>query len=442
MGFLDGFLGQRREYQAQADRDNEQERARNERILQTLAGSDDPEIRASAVTAMLSGAAEGKVGKGLSGFFGAMRQHPLFSALTSLVNSPVQETDTLGNGKVSTGMPGTEYTPQGNLPSRAARMDQATTAVGAPPPAAAHLGTPVTTLTHPAPRQIFLDPAERAKRNASAALEGRITGGVGAYKTLTGNDMSNEDIEDVTRGAMGAPRRRSASRPGTLTLRDGTTIAGSFDPDTGTYVDADGNPQTEIKSFTPGNPNANANAGAFTVHTPDKASPTGWSAVRKTPDGHEIDRTPIAAPAPPGMLMSTVSAPSGVYGVTKGGGTVPLQIPKGVDPATYAEHLHTQMQSIMAAAKSATPSMGTLNDPEENAKQLDVAAKAAGFPQGWAQVQATYAEAVKAVGTGVPAAGAPPPAAQHPGRGTAPAAKKPQSGDLFGILTGAGRGGG
>lgn len=462
-GFLQGFTSASDRLRQEEGRNADAQRERNNRILQTLIGSDDQDISKMAMTALLTGAGEGKQAKGLNGFFGEIRQHPLFNTLTQLIGSTKNVSEDLG--PAGAGMPGQQIdirpgapgAGRPGIPGGPVNTPPTTggIATGAPPPAAEHqLGTPITSLSHPAPREIFMDPAKREMLNAAAGVEGRVTGGAHAFQTLTGTKPSHEFIESTARGAMGAPQKVQADIPVTLTYHDGTTGAGFFDQTNNVYKDASGNIRTDVKSFTRQTGAVNPNANAFTVKTPDPNSPTGYSAVRKRPDGTEIDRTPVAPPPPPGAFSTVVAAPSGVYGVPRTGTTgavVPLQIPKGVDPATYASHLEQQLRQIQQTAKAMVPAVGSLNDPEETSRQLDIAAKSQGFTS-WAQAQATYAAAVKAVGEGVPAAGAPPPAAKYPG--TAPKAKgkgtvssTPQGppGDPFNVLTkpnAGGRGGG
>lgn len=447
-GFLDGFNQRTAEHRAEAERTAAGERDRSGKILSTLAGSDDPEVRNLAVTAMLSGAAEGKAGKGLSGFFGQVRQHPLFQALTQLVATPTAVDHDVVRPAMTPGLPGTTL-PRPRAPgdlTTGPETPAAAPAVGAPPPSPLGVRTPHSSYRTYEPRKLFLSDEEKAAGVARGTMSGRLSGAYGAYETLTGTKPDKEFVESTTRGALGAPRRVQTDKTGTLELQDGTTVAGYFDQETDRYYDANGQQRGDVKGFIPGNPNAGQGQGHYV---------TGADGVVRLIQGTTATEVnggqPIGKPQqPPSLFNGLVQTPGGLYGVTRSGASQPIGgVPVGTDPQVYASQLQQLIQQVRQNANGRVAKFGNFTDPEAMRLALEEEAKTAGYPS-WAALNQAHAEAVARVGgtvppgAGGPAVGAPPPGSLPPksaGRGQTPAAKANDPDGLRKFI-GGGRGGG
>lgn len=188
-GFLTGLNGQIDEARAYNRKQAELQDARESAIFNSLANSDDPDIRAAAVTGLLTGKSPGKF---FDRYLGKMQEHPSFQQIRELVGSGHQA------------FPGeTEGT---------RRKMEATT---------------------------------------GGQITGRVSGAVrGAHDA--GADLAPDQIRRVAMGATGAAQGRApALQKVVITRKDGTTTGGYFNPDPSNpgFYDDDGNPIDDVVSY-------------------------------------------------------------------------------------------------------------------------------------------------------------------------------------------------
>lgn len=303
-----------------------------QRALEHLANADDPQIRAAAVTAMLTPKKAGS-GGALSKWFGQQRDHPVFDQVHQLVNG--------GNGQ--------------------------------------------------APVQPFLSPEAKADAEGRGRETGRLGGANQAYSDITGTNLPDEDLRRMAMGSVGAPPSRlTGSKPGIVTLEDGTQVAGSFDPTTQMYSDSDGSILSGVKSWQPNGPRAagNPNPGATWTTVPDHNSPTGYSKVHLDATGKELGRAPTGAPqAPPNQIFQT---PGGFTGVAPGraGGAPPRMVDvqggntpsKTENPSVSFDALRNIMNDVEHRAQASIFKPGGIPpEPAEINAARDREAQTAGF---------------------------------------------------------------
>lgn len=388
---MGAFLGQYNKesglIREENDKKNAADAAIEQRALEHLANSDHPDIRAAAVTAMLTPKKMGAAGP-LSQWFGKQQSHPVFSDVHRLING------------------------------------------GAQP---------------------FMGVEERSAATTAGTVSGRIEGANTGYRNITGEDLPNEALARGAQGALGAPpNRRAMPQYGTITLADGTTVAGSFDPETQEYADSDGNYVSGAKSFSRTNGAAgggNPSTGGQWITQPDGRG--GFTRVHVDAHGKPMSEgVPTVGPnAPPNQIFQT---PGGFTGVAPGrdGGAPPKVIDvQGGSMPTKPESPGVSFDALRKIAddveKRAQGSVAHFGGLPPDAKELQIArdreAQTAGFENHkalMAQIaagQRAIGAATQGAGTGAPPAGieaAPPasggPAARPGAKGpTKPAETKP-----------------
>lgn len=94
-GLLGGFTGRQREVQTEELRAAELANAREGRLFEALLASPDAEIRSMAATGLLESARPVKRKGGLRGWLGEMESNPLLPRMRTLLDTPVETTETL-----------------------------------------------------------------------------------------------------------------------------------------------------------------------------------------------------------------------------------------------------------------------------------------------------------------------------------------------------------
>lgn len=433
LGFLTGFGNRLHEIRHDEARENEIRASRDQRVLEMLANSDDPEIRTLATTAMLIGPSKKQ------NIFGAAEGHPMLGAIAKLIGTPVRETKTRpGPGLVGPG-PGTGVLPQHSPvePSGPQMHSEVLTSpgesgvapgvdsslAGAPGAPQMHTLTGVSqdalpthslasllpqshqeTTSHP--REVFMDPSKRAGLNTEAQIGGRIKGLIGGAQQA-GVNLSDDDQTAIVRGIAGAPARIIPPKALTLELSDGTTVGGFANGD-GTFSGPSGELLDNVVRIVP---TTSTNVGAFSARVQDRTSRTGWSLVRKDAAGNITSVTKdVAAPTDPTMFQTVIPTSEGTYGITRGGQvrTIPLP-PPGASPEAYSTRLLALSGAMDSEFESHKTKLGslTLFDQEreynpQNIQQLrDQIAQKYGFAN-YAAFQTELAQATRAVGGRVP----------------------------------------
>jgi hypothetical protein len=207
-----------------------------------------------------------------------------------------------------------------------AEMPEGTPVQGRPVPMGNAAGqVPGPTRFQTVPRQVFLPPEERLRRDEEARLTTRL----GAFRSAMRGAQTPEEVS-LIRGLAGAPQAATlqAGRPYNLKLSSGEVVAGSYDPLSRTYLDQYGQQVDDVQEVLPiAAPRSDTPAGD---KVKDASSPTGWSQVYRNDQGREIYRVQGATPyTPPPVFSSTttVEGPGGVptrTAITRGGETVPL----------------------------------------------------------------------------------------------------------------------
>lgn len=351
-GFQDESSRIRTENQRSADRDQ----ARSDSLFHALANSDDPDIRAAAVTGLLTG---DHPATGMGKWFGKVSGHPAYEQIKGLVAD-------------------------GHQP--------------------------------------FMDPTKRHAAEKSADLDAAIATAEGH-----GVSLSAADKRRMTMSAVGAaPPRGFASQPGTITHTDGTTEAGSFDPDTGQHYDQYGSVSDDVVSFTyhgqrgTGSPST---GGKWNV-VKDATSPTGWTSVHIDAAGKELGRQ-VGVPPPASTLPSFVPAPQPGYGFNtktnkyEASGGEPGAAAKPETSAQSAESLRAIEARIvqMHPAPKASQFIPVTKEAEaQHREQLDVEAKNYGYAD-FTALQEAIAKATGGVSNAVATPPPRPPVPQPKGTG-------------------------
>ena len=299
-------------------RDAEAERERESKVLEHLANSDDPEIRAAAVTGMLT---RGGKSTGLDKWFGKQQQHPAFPIISSLVGaghqpfaSPEEKTKRETRGRVS-----------GELEGRAGFAEQR--------------GAKYT----PEELKELADPRATPRRLTTYPLNVKYYDENGEVQTTTVDYDQNE---------QGDARFQKNGK--------------SFG--------------YEIVAQSRGNftePNAYRGAGRSTVKDtgqyPGETTPTGYWRVNYDANMKELGHAP-GATAPPvssEFIGGPVQTGTGFSGMTKGGTLRPLK-PEGggpppapgVTPQTDVEQIDRDIARVDAIALKRIGT-GNLAEPEK-----------------------------------------------------------------------------
>lgn len=257
---------------------------REQRMLELLASADDPQIKAMAVTGMLSSGQMKKKG-GLRGWMGEIEQNPLLPIISQLIQTPVARTTTVQNPSDVFAMPAlapeTAPSPvptgQPSLPAppptgAAALPAQSPVEAGAPPmtppagpPAMAGAAparnviteAPGTTydVTRMVPRELWVSAEERVHRDTLAKAKADIEGAVAGLQSV---GFSPEEARDLLRNKMVRQYASAAPKLVPGELPDGSPTYGVWDPTTRTAVDLEGN---DIPGFRPRTTTPSASSG-------------------------------------------------------------------------------------------------------------------------------------------------------------------------------------
>lgn len=201
-GLIQGISEGSNQTRAENMRREEMDAAREAKVFEVLANSDDPEMQSLAITGMLH--ASNPKGKKSSSFFrrflGEVNENPVMGQLRQAMG-----------------------------PGSAALPSQAAVEPGAPPmpPAmASPTGQPVTgPVAAGGPRRLFMTPMQKAVAQAQGSYSGRMTAALGAYR-----DARTPEERRLISGMSGAPERLTASQSVTLVYADGSSEAASYDP--------------------------------------------------------------------------------------------------------------------------------------------------------------------------------------------------------------------
>lgn len=261
---LTGFSDRSRDIRADESRRADRQWELERRTLEYLATSDDPDIRAAAITGILDTSSP-QSKRGLGGWFGQVQAHPAFGTIRQLLDTPVTDTKQvptpesgkpiygpeagLGQGFVQgerAGVPDAEWEPGGMMDQvmKNSPIGKVTQVIqGAGNAIAAARGrapidfAPVTT-THR--REAFGSPSDMEAKRTEALYRGRMQGLIGTANQY-GVQFSPDDIQDMMRGMAGAPRRYSRMKPKFVQFRDGSTGMVSYNEETGEATDENGN---------------------------------------------------------------------------------------------------------------------------------------------------------------------------------------------------------
>lgn len=376
--FLGDFNDESGKIRAANDKKAADEAAIEQKALDHLATSDDPHIKAAAVTAMLT-PKKGSGGSGLSKWFGQQRDHPVFDQVKQLM------------------------------------------AGGAEP---------------------FLSEEEKAAQHRSGTILGASRGasqGMREEGIEPTPEFTQRVIEGATgtpqKSAAPKPVTLEVDDPNNpgQTMHIGGIEVG------GQYYDQNYSPITQTihnvftsGSATPHTP-TNPNPGGQHTTVPDKNSSTGYSSVTWDKDGRELHRVPTAPPlAPPNAIFQ---GPTGFLGAAPGRGV--NEPPRIIDVQNSPAVTHTEAPSvnfnslmeihkgIVAQANKPRFPGGPTPPPAQVAQRLDALAKEAKFAS-WDDLNTQIAAAQRAVGGAVQGSGAPPaPIAGSPTQPAAPAGRTP-----------------
>lgn len=375
-GLVGGFNDESTKIRQANTQQAEQEAQRNSKVFDALANSDDPQIRAAAVTGLLTG---NHPADAMGKWFGKVQQHPAYDQISQLVN-------------------------EGHQP--------------------------------------FMNPTDRK----AAELDSEIKG-VSKTAADLHAPLSPDDTRRMILGKIGAPPPRPMMKQyGTIMHSDGTSEAGSFDPNDNQYYDQYGSPANDLKEFRHGGLAAEHPASGGNWSTiKDSASPTGWSKVHVDAAGKELGREQGAS-APSPESFSPVVTPAGVQKFGNKSGTVtPAPGGAGVGHAEPASAGLTSAKEVEASIlKAAGPrptalAPGLSVDPKKTQAWLadvDKAAQRYGYKD-YADVQQKIGEAGRGVQSSVVGSAPPavPPAAGAKKGGTPPAkGKKPGGIDGSAVL--------
>lgn len=376
--FVGGFTDRSDQMRKESQDEQAKIDARAEKVFTLLANSDDPDIRASAVTGLLSG---DHPAKGMDKWFGKVRTHPMYDTISGLVNEghkPFMNPADRPGAEAASGLRqrmGVVRSPDSGLDKPS--QDRAVLGmVGAPPP-------------RPQPYQYGTLTIKKAD-GTTEEVGGSFDPGAGLYYDDDGNYRSDVSGFRRTTGSQGASGH-------------------------GTKVMVDKNSPT----------------GYSYVRFDDTMKEIGRTAGAPAPGSATESQTPVQTPT--GILA--FGNKSGTLKPAKGGEGVTAPAPPGTNVNALRENeasilrLHPQPKPLFAG--------GTVSPDKMNAWRAAVDAEAVKYGYtNFEDLQGKIGAATQDVGGRVaqpppdPAAtaapGAPPPAAapaQKPGQPRRPAAK-------------------
>lgn len=374
-GLIGGFQGRR---DADAKRAYEEDSARRQQegqIFQYLLQSQDPEMRALALSGLFESARPGQKKGGLAGYLGELQGGQVYPLIKSRMDQMVpderlnQPFPTGGTGAGggpspprpgSAAMPGSSPVEPGSAPMAVPGVPSPEVGAGgmAAAPGGAGAPSPGVGMPPPAPPLLPGKPVSQYRRrgtgvptaeeiaesNAAAGMGGRLRA---VTEALLAQGAPPAVVQRAVLGIAGAPPPSARMMAGDqVILADGS---GPFDT---LWVDGiqtlpDGKPvppgsKTVAKSSA---------AGQKTAKEPDPSSPTGWVKVVYGPDGQELYRMPDTPFVPPPAFAGTTTygePGTGVPvrgGVGRQGGVTPLNVD---EPTAVKSQTQTDAESLKA----------------------------------------------------------------------------------------------
>lgn len=214
-GLLGGFAGRKYDVEAQNMAEAQAANAREGKVFEALINSPDPEIKAMAVTGLLSSAQPMKRKSGIRGWLGEMQANPMLPQIQALINTPVTTEEPIP-GLPSRQTSGFIGTPPGQTSSMALPESTPTTggAVTAPQPIPSHLETNIVggplgvTRSVTRPREVFRSPEAQQLLTKRASAQGDVEGEVAG---LIASGFSEQEARDLVKQEY---LRRSAAAAG------------------------------------------------------------------------------------------------------------------------------------------------------------------------------------------------------------------------------------
>lgn len=391
-GLASGFSGASDQARQETLAKEESNRKLETGVFQTLLGSSDPDIRATALTGLFNSVNPKSKG-GLRGWLGETQQNPAFADIRRLMGTPVESQETIPGPhelQMSAAMPSTALTSPGAPPPQRTMTTWKGTAPAAPAmPAEQPLsslamqptGRPSESLTSTVshPRQLFRSPEEEL-----AATEGAKADTI--FRTILGHGGTQDEALEAYMASKGQPRRADSFSGGpAMRLPDGLVVETTRNNRTGAMtVVGSGQPVPPGSSPMP----KNEGGGAIWTRVPDRGqyptkSATGWWRVHRDAAGNEIGHgedeyvppNPYQqGPNAPGQVPTVFDPHTGGYRPAAGGVPTPGEV---TNPTTYQaqKDLEELEKEAMATAR-----VGGMVLPSRLATQREAIAKRMGYP--------------------------------------------------------------
>lgn len=243
-GLVSGFYDAKQQREAIARHEADQATAREQAIFQHLLSADDPETAHLALAGLLDSAQPRKKAGGLKGWIGETMASPYLAQIQTLLNTPVRTEETVPTGRSS--LPSTQMAsgmalptvqpsitePAGDQP--VAMPATSPTQAGSPPP------TPVRYTQAPPtpemmkrialrPREAFLPPMEKYKREQVAKNQADIEGDIAALEPYIGRE---EAVKEAINFRL---NRRGTSGMGQSVAGEAPDASGAYIPTFGVF---------------------------------------------------------------------------------------------------------------------------------------------------------------------------------------------------------------
>lgn len=210
-GLLGGFLDRKAEVEQRNFALGQQASQKEASVFSTLMGSDDPEVRALAVTGLLDTANPRRKAKGLRGWIGETEASPYLEQMRTLINTPVTRTTATPLPGEAQGLPGplegvplvkptlmqTPGAKPGAMPATSL-VEQTQAPQPQPPQTYQQSGPPILTSVT-GPRQLFLTGADKIQADALAKELGELQGQAAMWRQ---SGFSDAEIKDLQRTAV------------------------------------------------------------------------------------------------------------------------------------------------------------------------------------------------------------------------------------------------
>jgi len=374
-GLVEGFQGRREEEYARNVARDQTQRQQEGKVFEYLLQSQDPEMRALAMSGLLESARPGSKAKGLRGFMGEVQGSTTYPAVLARMNEMVPE-------PTAPATPSSAPQPPAAPGSAAMSTNQAvrpgaapiqTPPAGGPPqldPEVAEMGGGGAPLgpAPGAPGAVALPPPpppeskfkrrgtgvptaeEVAEANARAGIEGRVKAITAA---LVAQGASPDQIKQAVMGIAGAPANQRTLTPvsgwGVKLPGDETVRPVLLDQNQG-YVLPGGQPLPAGAEMVRMSGSAGGSV-PRTAKEPDDQSPTGWSKVfYDTQSGMEMYRVPDTPFVPPPAYSGTTTFNEPgtnvpvIAPVLRGGGVGP---PIGDQPGTVPSQTEGDAKALV-----------------------------------------------------------------------------------------------